>query len=222
MSLLTPLFSALMAAPRPSDVVLRRRHIDLFQADTWQGLARRFEGADRYYHTWDHALDVLHRVDVVQQCLGWQDYDAAVYAALYHDIVYRPTAGRGTNESDSLAALPDEFSARAAYMILATAHHGYGNRTELSWDVGLFLDCDMAGFAAPDDVFDVQNIDLDDEARAHTSPEAYRAKRVPWLQQVQRNGVFMTPLFRAWGEAVAQRNLDRELGRVPSWMDRAR
>ena len=103
-------------------------------------------------------------------------------------------------------------------MILATAHHGYGNRTELSWDVGLFLDCDMAGFAAPDDVFDAQNIDLDDEARAHTSPEAYRAKRVPWLQQVQRNGVFMTPLFRAWGEAVArERNPARWSGTTRDW-----
>src|SRR5262245_1783944 len=65
----------------------------------WKRAEALYAEGVRGYHSFQHALDVLDRVDKVQRNIGFMDHDAVRFAALYHDAVY--VAGAMDNEYQS-------------------------------------------------------------------------------------------------------------------------
>lgn len=196
----------------------------------WDACARLYAVGTRGYHVFGHALDVLERVMLVERYVGFRDYEAAVFAALFHDCVYVAGAPPMRNEDHSidelyaLAAKPGTVSRgvvdRVVPLIAATGRHGSPLNGHLSWDISLFLDCDMAGFAADQPLFDEQNVSIDVEFVGKVPPEKYRTGRSAFLRGLLQTGVFLTPPFRRSGEDRALRNIERELARVDTWMAR--
>ena len=211
--------------------------IDIVPPSAWDHCMQLYGSGVRAYHTFEHALDVLWRVQVVQATIGFVDYEAAVVAALFHDAVYEIGRLPGQNEERSLeeayavasrpgTTLSRDVVDRAAPLILATALHGKHKMDArhdgdgVAWDVALFLDCDMAGFALAPPEFDKQNAAIDKEFMGKVEPALYRTGRASFLENLKTRGVFLTPPFVRAGEAWAQANLLRELARVDTWMAR--
>ncbi|WP_240969038.1 hypothetical protein [Streptomyces sp. HNM0575] len=72
-------------------------------------LIERWSEPQRRYHTVDHLLDVLNRVDELAPHTPGADVDAVLLAAWFHDAVYRPDRSENEERSAALAerALPE-------------------------------------------------------------------------------------------------------------------
>lgn len=123
---------------------------DFVNARKLADLKEMYNGPGRYYHTWEHMLDVLSYA--MQLDLG----TAGALAALFHDAVYDPKAKAPENETGSLELMQGSVHGisydmlnQAEKYIAATAEH-----TTATWDthprfVGMFLDCDIVSIANP-------------------------------------------------------------------------
>jgi predicted metal-dependent HD superfamily phosphohydrolase len=101
----------------------------------------------RYYHTWDHALDVL--TAVLGLGLPDQVRRAHALAAIFHDAVY--TVGSTTNEDDSAAFMRKMLEdTRHKYEVLyasdlirQTSKHWISAPDNISPEHRDFMDCDL-------------------------------------------------------------------------------
>jgi len=108
----------------------------------------QYEEAGRYYHSWDHALDVIAAVTTLPLPYG-EVRMAHLLAALFHDVVYVP--GAKDNEARSADVLSELFpeSVLARELVMATETHAVATRANTDprfWD---FMDCDILGIAEP-------------------------------------------------------------------------
>jgi predicted metal-dependent HD superfamily phosphohydrolase len=157
----------------------------------------------RFYHTWDHALNVLCFVNDLQ--LPFDVKRALSWAALYHDAVY-DAEGSPSNEQRSADLLP-ENDTLAQHLILCTAHHD--SDIALSQEAALFMDCDMAAFLIGHfAVVKVRDQHIRTELRMQYTQytETYiQSSRDMFLCALRRRGVFRSPHFRElYGEAALE------------------
>ncbi len=105
----------------------------------------------RFYHNWDHALDVLRATLLLP--LPRKELTVCAIAAVFHDVIY--SYGREDNESNSAVFLksfehlPRQLVVAAVPLILATSTHlvsSVKNTSPLERD---FLDCDILTIASP-------------------------------------------------------------------------
>jgi predicted metal-dependent HD superfamily phosphohydrolase len=173
-------------------------------------LRRLFGEPYRHYHTLDHILDCVRRVDEVASLLV--DRDAVELALWFHDAVYE--FGAATNERRSAemflrlsnGASP-VFRRRVCGLILATRHSGivHGN------DRRFIVDIDLAGFGAPWPEFMRNGTLLRKESPARTDAQ-YQTGQVFFLNRLQRRArFFSTDYFRDKYEQTARENLRRLL-----------
>ena len=170
---------------------------------------------DRYYHTFDHAMNVAL---VAEKYPLWADRQAAILAALYHDAVYEP--GNPENEFLSAALLhshmrercPPLTLYRAEKLIVLTAHHFTLSRYELNEDDCAFLDCDLAGLAAPWADFVEQNRNIDAEFLSIHSHDEVLSGRRKFLQgMLDRPRIFSSKFGHSRYEDLARANIKRAL-----------
>jgi predicted metal-dependent HD superfamily phosphohydrolase len=185
----------------------------------------------RGYHSFSHALDVLERVDRMDEVVGFVNLGAARLAALFHDATY--VAGDASNEAASAVrmafAVYDNYRpaevyklvAAASRLIEATAQHMAPQDFFTDWDTMLFLDCDMLGFAETgeldhQDKFDHQQGQIELEFRyalgARFDQNAYDDGRLKFLTALRAKGVFRSPFVKLPGsdhEARALGNISR-------------
>lgn len=182
----------------------------------WQRAEKHYKVGRRAYHTFQHALDVLHRVEQVDRDLGFVHYDEARVAALYHDAVYVPGASY-YNEMNSADLFKKDvietetpfdsvFVGRVEQLIINTAHHMGDLNLMYGWDTVLFLDCDMLGFAETPAKFKQQNFDIEFEDDP-TDKTAYAAKRLAFFTKLYKRGVFRSPYIKRHYEERALSNL---------------
>lgn len=174
---------------------------------------RHGEEAGRYYHTWDHALDVIAAVTRLPLQYG-ETRQAHLLAALFHDVIYVP--GAKDNEERSATMLADlcpgsSSRALANDLILATTTHGSATRRNTQvrfWD---FLDCDILGIAEPCWPLAVQ---VDWSVRAELigayGEEAVQAGRGDFLRNwLTEPSVFLGEFYGATHEWQARVNIHR-------------
>lgn len=104
----------------------------------------------RFYHNWDHALDVLKAV--LQLRLPTDKERAYALAAVFHDSIY--TFGRMDNESNSVILMESkvpksELRAAASGLIMYTSMHMRSSINNIPPYGQDFLDCDMLSIASP-------------------------------------------------------------------------
>lgn len=202
------------------------RTIDLSEnGPIWNAAKELYSVGKRAYHTFDHALDVLERVNCAHNDIGFMNIQAARLAALFHDAVYDTTNLPAENEEQSALAMQKVVQAHwgvwtigeemdairpATLLIRATAQHMSPQSTYTDWDTVLFLDCDVLGFAEQWDQFKKQNEDIAYEYNI-VDPEAYKQGRIRFLSALYNKGVFRSPYFKMTYEALAKQNIARSL-----------
>lgn len=176
----------------------------------------------RYYHTFDHALDVLGNVERVHADVGVGSPVEMAVAALYHDIHY--VVGDPLNEDKSaLKAMIDlgplgycVDPSRVAFLVWLTKYHFKLDPGMLDGDADaqIFLDCDIFGFAAPWKMFKAQNDKLDKEFSAGTDRKTYLTGRTAFLRNILQRGVFNSDFFKDKFENQARSNIVAEIGNL--------
>ena len=142
----------------------------------------------RYYHTFEHTMDVCSQVHLIMQGPKWNDPREAMAAALYHDAIYTP--GAEDNEERSaelavfeLASIEGLKPSVIVNHINNTAHH-FKHISWLTDDGALFLDCDLAGLANDWETFLVKNQAIDKEFLASGTEEDVKSGRISFLENV--------------------------------------
>jgi predicted metal-dependent HD superfamily phosphohydrolase len=179
-------------------------------AAVYADLRRLFGAPFRRYHTLEHILDCIRRVDEVAGLLT--DPDAVELALWFHDAVYEMDATTNERRSaDMFVALAEgarpAFRRRVCGLIMATRHAG----RERDNDRRFIVDIDLAGFGAPWDEFMRNGALLREESPAKSDAQ-YRAGQLFFLKRLQRrHNLYSTGYFRDRYEAQARANLRRLL-----------
>ncbi|MEE1755672.1 HD domain-containing protein [Streptomyces sp. SP18CS02] len=176
-------------------------------------LLARWAEPQRRYHTTDHLLAVLQRVDELER---YADDPALVrLAAWFHDAVYDPERSTNEERSARLAerALPElgvdpARTAEVARLVLLTITHdpapGDGNGDVL-------CDADLAVLAAAPDAYAAYAAAVREEY-GFVPDDAFRTGRAAVLRQLLGlPRLFRTPYGEREWEERARRNLTTEL-----------
>jgi predicted metal-dependent HD superfamily phosphohydrolase len=180
----------------------------------------RYNEAHRHYHDWSHIESLLKLKDFARDRLFNQQ--AIDIAILFHDAIYEP--GEPDNKArsaDLMAAMLDRLIApvtlaAAREMVLASAHHQLPDHLldPVRSDCAHFLDMDLAVFGGDRDVFDAFEEAIRDEY-ADLDDKAYALGRAAALQKLlDRQSIFLTPLFGREFEKPARRNIARRLAEL--------
>ncbi|WP_455362615.1 HD domain-containing protein [Streptomyces sp. SYSU K21746] len=176
-------------------------------------LLARWAEPQRKYHTTDHLLAVLDRVDELAPYAA--DADLVRLAAWFHDAVYRPDRSENEERSAALAerALPelglDEArTAEVARLVRLTVTHdpqpGDANGEVL-------CDADLAVLAADPKTYAAYAAAVREEY-GFVPDDAFREGRAAVLRQLlELPALFRTPYGQEQWEERARRNLTTEL-----------
>lgn len=175
-----------------------------------QMVKRHYEEAGRYYHTWDHALDVI--AAVTRLPIGGDVRADHLLAALFHDVIYEP--GAKDNETRSVGVMQELCGGGAVLardLILSTITHADATQDNTDphfWD---FLDCDILIMAEPCWPLAVQ---VDWNVRAELigayGEEAVQAGRGDFLRNwLTKPSVFLGEFYGATHEWQARVNIHR-------------
>ncbi|KUH37472.1 hypothetical protein ATE80_17855 [Streptomyces kanasensis] len=176
-------------------------------------LLGRWAEPQRRYHTTDHLLAVLRRVD---ELAGHADDPAAVeLAAWFHDAVYLPDRSTNEERSARLAerALPElgvdaHRTAEVSRLVLLTVTHdpAPGDR-----DGEVLCDADLAVLAGGPEAYAAYAAAVREEY-GFVPDDAFRAGRAAVLRRLlDLPRLFRTPYGTSRWEAAARRNLATEL-----------
>lgn len=181
----------------------------------WHIVCALYAWPVRAYHTLDHIAETLHIFD--QFAAEAQNPDEVEFALFLHDSVYIP--GRTDNEARSAEAAAmmlhqlgcdDATIGRIRTLIMATSHAA----GTLSGDAELIADLDMAILGAPEADYDRYAQQVAAEF-AFAGEEAFRAGRRMFLESLlAQPGIFRRRVFAGRFEALADRNIRRELSRL--------
>nr|WP_236243081.1 hypothetical protein [Streptomyces sp. CC228A] len=209
----------------PAHDALVRRWVDTVQraagrapeADRYaRELLRRWAEPQRRYHTTDHLLAVLRRVDELAGHA--EDLAAVQLAAWFHDAYYLPDRSTNEERSARLAelALPElgvapSRTAEVARLVRLTVTHdpAPGDR-----DGEVLCDADLAVLASEPERYAAYAAAVREEY-GFVPDDAFRAGRAAVLRQLLAlERLFRTPYGAEHWEDAARRNLRAELGQL--------
>ncbi|MEV4971241.1 HD domain-containing protein [Streptomyces scopuliridis] len=181
-------------------------------------LLARWSEPQRRYHTTDHLLAVLDRVDTLAEYAD--DPDVVRLAAWFHDAVYRPDRSENEERSARLAerALPEaglseDRTREVARLVRLTTTHAAapGDRNG-----AVLCDADLAILATGPDAYAAYTTAVREEY-GFVPDDAFRTGRAAVLEQLLAlPALFRTPYGAREWEARARANLTEELTRLTS------
>lgn len=203
----------------PVDVVRR----------TADDLLERWTRPDRHFHNLKHLVDVLARVDELDE--EAQHPELVRLAAWYHGAVFdsaerKAYANKGGEDEAASAVLareqlgelgvPEKSAQRVAALVSALVRHA-PDRHDL--DCAVLCDADLAMLATEPQRYKAYLHDVRAEY-AHLPVEDYVRARVRILRKLlARPSLFVTPLAQAW-EEPARQNVSAELQRLEKELTR--
>ena len=205
-----------IAPQTPTDDVVARAGAELLAR--WNQPARR-------YHTTRHLVEMFRALEELEGAgqIDGRQCSVARLAAWFHDAIYDPGAGPGSNEADSAAlarntlqdlGLRHDDIDTIDRLIRATASHepdGAGGIEPLD---AAFHDADLWILSAPRERFDGY-CDQVREEFAQVPDPAYRQGRTAVLEPlVHRDTIYRTSHAARHWETPARVNLGRELARL--------
>ncbi|AWK09807.1 HD domain-containing protein [Streptomyces spongiicola] len=179
-------------------------------------LLRRWAEPRRRYHTTDHLVAVLDRVDTLA---GYADDVHLVrLAAWFHDAVYLPERSTNEERSARLAerALTELGLDRArtdevSRLVLLTRTHTAGDDDANGM---VLCDADLAILASPPDAYESYAAAVREEY-GFVPDDVYRTGRAEVLRRLlAQPRLFRTPYGQRRWEDVARRNMAGELERL--------
>ena len=179
-------------------------------ATVYGTLAAALGGPDRHYHTLGHIRDCIECLDDVASHVS--DPDAVETALWFHDAILTPGAWDNERRSAELFVACAQGAeparrVRIVRLILATAHSATAQFDDRAW----IVDIDLAGLAAPWDLFMHNGDLLRREAVAQSDDRFYRGQAAFLGGLLNRRSIYATDHFRHHHEAAARANLERLL-----------
>lgn len=178
----------------------------------WKVIERNYQSDNRHYHSFTHVeymLDILLKIRH-----EFPDFDAVVFATIYHDIIYDAQSSNNEVNSSTIAdehltllQVKSETIKITSDMIIATKHHNKTNKKAID----LFLDADMAILGSNWYTFEAYNKQVRDEYSMY-SDEDFNHGRKHFIQSLlQRESIFISEYFQSQFEKQAQSNCKRLL-----------
>lgn len=180
----------------------------------------RYEELQRSYHAWSHIQALIALYDTHKGMM--RDPTRVLWAIYWHDAVYDPTANDNEVKSAALLRehakpyLPDARIVQIEKLILATIKHEMPENLgfDVARDCAVFLDFDLAIFAASDEAFDAYEEGVRKEY-AHVPEGAYIAARKAILERfLARETLYFSPLLARQWDARARANLKRSIAKL--------
>jgi len=173
--------------------------------------------AHRRYHTGEHIAEVLAEVERLLPVAPGADGDTVRLAAWFHDVVYDPTAGAGSNEEASAASavwalvsvgVAEATADEVARLVRLTAGHVVPRGDP---SAAVLIDADLAILAADHDRYDRYSADVRTEY-AGLDDAAWRTGRAEVLRRLLAEPtLFHAGRDRAGDDHRARANIAREL-----------
>jgi len=186
------------------------------------GIARAaYASEGRYYHNWQHALNVLSWVNNLP--ISSPQF---TIAAMFHDAIYTHK-GSPSNEAQSANLVSKTFFDDvqdvsedtiscdtilcANELIMLTARHGKLESSDVSEWSALFLDCDMASFGENRwEIVSWNEENIQQELFLQYSKELVKVGRMNFLQGLlSKKSVFLSDYFKIRYESQARENIHR-------------
>ncbi|MFI0818863.1 hypothetical protein ACH4TX_21820 [Streptomyces sp. NPDC021098] len=178
-------------------------------------LLSRWAEPQRRYHTTDHLIAVLDRVDELLEHTEAPDPDAIRLAAWFHDAVYLPD--RSTNEERSArlaeralpeAGVPESRVAETARLVRLTADH---DPAEGDTNGEVLCDADLAVLAGSPEDYSAYAAAVREEY-AFVPDDTFREGRANVLRHLLGLPcLFRTPIGHERWEQPARHNMTTEL-----------
>jgi predicted metal-dependent HD superfamily phosphohydrolase len=184
------------------------------QAESWY----RFNDANRQYHNWQHARDVVKRLWKMDN----DPKDETLLAAYWHDAVYVPKAGSDANERCSAAALGcaarsyndketlDTVS-KAQDLILYTKLETHLHENRIVGELAKLLDCDLGSLAYPYDEFIHIQRNIIHEQGGTVEDNTVDSQKFLTMFLECREFIYHTDYGREHWEDIAKSNIKRYL-----------
>lgn len=197
---------------RWSELLRRVRTTDVDPAPYGRDLLARWAEPQRRYHTTEHLVAVLDRID---ELAGYaDDPDAVRLAAWFHDAVYRPDRDENEERSARLAerALPEAgvpaaVTAEAARLVRLTVTH---DPAAGDHNGEVLCDADLAVLAGAPAEYAAYAAAVREEY-GFVPDELFRAGRADVLRQLLAlPRLFRTPVAYERWERVARHNIATE------------
>ncbi|WP_431771737.1 HD domain-containing protein [Streptomyces cucumeris] len=180
-----------------------------------EDLLARWAEPQRKYHTTDHLIAVLDRIDELLAHVAAPDPDAVRLAAWFHDAVYLPE--RSTNEDRSArlaeralpeAGVPEARVGEVARLVRITADH---DPAEGDLNAEVLCDADLAVLAGAPEDYAAYAAAVREEY-GFVPDDVFREGRANVLRQLLGLGrLFRTAAGHDRWEAAARRNMATEL-----------
>jgi predicted metal-dependent HD superfamily phosphohydrolase len=179
----------------------------------FNSIVEHYSEKNRAYHNLSHIQSLLSLSEALSDKI--QNQDALYFAIWFHDVIY--DTKRSDNEEKSaefaveaLASLgiPEQTTALAREMILATKHH---RADDLSWDIKAFLDLDTSILGAPEEIYNEYSSAIRREY-SWVPDFLYRKGRVKILNDfLGRGRIYYTEEIGTRYELQARRNIAEEI-----------
>jgi predicted metal-dependent HD superfamily phosphohydrolase len=181
----------------------------------WNEITLHYTAAGRHYHTLFHLQNMLSELVIIEPL--FEDFDAALFALFYHDIIYDPARTDNEEQSASIATeklrkinYKVERIDRCRELILATKGHS----GSVIQEVNLFIDSDLSVLGYPWNIYVAYASNIRKEYAAFPD-EVYKSGRRKVLERFLRmNTVFNTKHFIEKFEPNARANMMREIAEL--------
>lgn len=178
----------------------------------WLEIFTKYSEPKRHYHTIAHLENIVSDLNEVKNQI--QDWDTILFAAFYHDIIYK--ASSSTNESDSAKLVmqklseikyPKEKIAKCSNMILATKQHEHSEDD----DTNYLTDADLAVLGSSQ--YDYQKYTEQIREEFSIYPDfMFNTGRKKALQHfIEMKAIYKTEYFFKKYEKQARINISNEL-----------
>lgn len=196
----------------------KRLGVNSFDLQVYDFIVESYSEKNRKYHTLTHVSSCLKKFQDIKANLLFPD--SVEMAIWFHDVVY--DAGKSDNEEQSAKVtsaicsahgLPDYFTDRVNYLILATKHDG-NNLMPNDYDAFYLLDLDLFGLAWSWEEFVINNKNIQLEFSHFPKAMVLNNQREFLLELIHQDKIYKTEYFYENYENKARENIDRFINEV--------
>jgi len=173
---------------------------------------RSYREEGRYYHNLKHLESLLSSLEYVKDDI--QDWEAMLFAIVYHDVVYDSTSKENEEQSANLALqrmeeihVSKDTQQRCYRIIMATKKHTLSS----VHDINLFTDADIAILGSGWIVYEGYAKAIRQEYAVVTDTDYREGRKKVLLHFLSMEHIYKTEYFQAMYETKARENIQREI-----------
>ncbi|MDI1256825.1 MAG: hypothetical protein PSV16_12070 [Flavobacterium sp.] len=178
----------------------------------WTEIEEQYSGKKKYYHNLSHLRHILHEITVVKSEI--KNWDAALFALYYHDIIYNAVKSDNEEQSAELAGkrlqqlgISDTIIQKCKAQILATKRHLESGDS----DTDYFTDADLAVLGQDWETYSSYCANVRKEYSFYPDMVYNAGRRKVLKHFLEMDKIFKTKHFQEKFETQAKLNIFKEL-----------